>query len=421
MTGRLAIVALAACSGSHRPFPMESPDAMPDTLPSPTADAPPGSVTLSVTEHGLPAAGIAVYFQGADSSIVAAMTTDAHGTANAVLLDGSFVTVIAPGPNNSSRLSTFAAVRAGDALHFELEPGDPAGGAIVDVVVATTAGATGYDVHTPCGRNTLGSSGIGSLVLSCANTADFLVVALDVDGQPMSGLFAEAVPLAAPVMVTGSYASFDTTSFTYTDVPGSITFVRTYRALATPRGRVFDDSTSSPANGQTSNTLAMPPAPGTIAITLSDGQPSGALLDEQVVYDWGAPSPSYTLDFASAMLPGLATPPAYAVATRTITWTESGGATPSDLVRARIDVARASKAWSWSLVAPRAGATATFPQLLDYNPTDADAVTVEELANAHVPGGYNAFRAHGFANFVDAVAGSSGRIVVASYVLPGPL
>jgi len=399
---------------------MESLDAMPDSLPSQTADAPPGSATLTVTDRGLPAAGIAVYFQRADSSIVAAMTTDAHGTAGAVVPDGSFVTAVAPGANAIPRLSTFAAVRAGDALHLELAPGDPAGGAAVDVVVPTT-GAPGYDVHTPCGGGQLGASGTGQLLLTCGSTADFLVVELDVDGNPAGSLFATAVPLAVPVVIAGTYTPFDMTSFVYSDVPPAITFVRTYRAIATPRGRVFDSTTSVTVNGEASSTLAMPQAPGAIAITVSDGQPSSGMLDEQFVYDWGAPDPSYALDFGAAMLPDLDTAPVYTPGTRAVTWTERGGASASDLVRVRIDVARNSNAWAWSLVAPRVGTAATYPQLLDYNPTEADGLTVEELATARVPGGYDAFRANGFASFVDAISGTSGRIVVAQYVLPGPL
>jgi hypothetical protein len=418
MATRLAILALAACS-SHRPFPTQPVDAPPDTLDPQTADAPPGAVTLRVTDHGQPAVGIAVYFQGADSSLVAALATDAHGTAGAVIPDGGFVTAVAPGANATPHLATFAAVRAGDALALELAPGDPAGGATVDVVVPTIA-ATTYDVHTPCGGGTIDASGTGQLVLTCASSADFLVVARDANGDPTSSLFAAAVPLEGPVVLAGTYAAFDPTSFDYTDVPSAVTFVRTYRAIATPRGRVFDDSTSAPANGQASSKLAMPDAPGAIAITVSDGQPSGGLLDEQVVYDWGAASASYTLDYGAAMLAALASAPTYAPATRAVTWTERDG-TAGDLVRVRIDVARGGSAWTWSLVAPRGGTSATYPQLLDFSPTASDAVTVEELANAQVPGGYDAFRAHGFANFIDAVAGPSGRSVVASYVLPGPL
>src|SRR5438067_10053739 len=99
MLGRawLVVVLVSACGGGHAPFPNGSPDALPpDTLPPMTADAMPTSVTIAVTLNGMPVSNVPAYFQAADSTLAGAATTDAQGTAGAILATGGFVTVIEP-------------------------------------------------------------------------------------------------------------------------------------------------------------------------------------------------------------------------------------------------------------------------------------------------------------------------------------
>src|SRR5438105_2298725 len=98
MTARLALALVlfaAACGSAHHTVDANR-DTSTDTLGPATGDAPTGAVTLTVTSSNQPAANVSVYFQNADSSLVLAATTDAHGTVGAMLATGGFVTAIEP-------------------------------------------------------------------------------------------------------------------------------------------------------------------------------------------------------------------------------------------------------------------------------------------------------------------------------------
>ena len=94
-------------------------------------------------------------------------------------------------------------------------------------------------------------------------------------------------------------------------------------------------------------------------------------------------------------------------------------------MRARLNASRDGKAWSWAIVAPHAAPAVAYPKWagpgFDFTVGAGDGPDVAELAIASVPGGYDAVRAHGFADFVALVAGSSGRIAVELYTAPAPL
>src|ERR1700733_7288069 len=71
-------------------------------------------VTVAVTALGLPAPGLQVYFQDADSTLVANVQTGSDGTARAATPAGGFVTVVQPG--SSATLYTYAGVEPDDVL-----------------------------------------------------------------------------------------------------------------------------------------------------------------------------------------------------------------------------------------------------------------------------------------------------------------
>jgi hypothetical protein len=421
----LALAALlAGCSYHHPPFPAGMPDAAPDALAPSTGDASPGAVTIAVTVGGVPAAGVAVYFQNADSALVLAVSTDQRGTANAVLPAGGFVTAIEPPDGTGiTRLATFADVAPSDALRLELAPAQPAASTTFSLTVPTMAGAAGYQIATSCGTAGLGATGTGTIALAgCGGSADIIVTAVDDGGAILGSISATSVTIdGQPRMLSGTYAALSPATFAYSDVPSTVTDVRTYQALATSRGRVFDASTDGAvAGGGVTNALAMPMAPGMFALTVSDGGPTASEHGEQEIYDWGAWTASYTLDVQAAMLPAFDSAPAYDPATHRVTWTERAAPTAPDVVRAQIEVDRDTipqdTTWTWAIVAPRgSGPGVTYPQFppgaFDYNPGAGDIVSVHDLTTLRVPGGYDAIRATAFANPVSYVAGPSGRIV----------
>ena len=136
---------------------------------------------------------------------------------------------------------------------------------------------------------------------------------------------------------------------------------------------------------------------------------------------WDTSATSYSLNLANVQLPAYSAVPSYDAGAHDITWGEQAGTVAPDLVRAAIDAYRdgfpSGHSWRWSIVAPHgAGATVRFPQLpidaFDYNPGPSDTVGVSDLLSAQVPGGYDAFRPHGFNEVTRAISGTSGLIVV---------
>ena len=69
------LIVVAACNGDGKVRHL--PDAAPQPDSPTPIDAAPSPVTLVVTQDGAPMTGIHVYFQAADSSVVADTTTDA--------------------------------------------------------------------------------------------------------------------------------------------------------------------------------------------------------------------------------------------------------------------------------------------------------------------------------------------------------
>jgi hypothetical protein len=131
------------------------------------------------------------------------------------------------------------------------------------------------------------------------------------------------------------------------------------------------------------------------------------------------------IDLSAMQLPRYALPAGFTpfvFADRMVRWPEHpGGTLQPDVVRARIRVYRddipQGRAWTWQVVAARGeGPEIRFPTLptdtFDFNPTEGDVVSLEELTNVHLPGGYDAVRAHGFARFLDFITAGTGRMVV---------
>ena len=423
-------VACAACN-SHPGFPNGAPDAAPDALPT-SGDAGPDGLTVTVTLHGAPAGGAAVYFQNADSSLVAAVATDDRGTASAVLAAGGYVTVVEPDDGTGSgltRLATFAAVGSLDALHLDLAPAGATDATALSVAVPISGGATSYQLDTSCGQILLDGSGVGSgQLIGCRGLADVLVIAL-ADDTPVASLYTAGVAITdQPTVVQGNYQPVALAQFAYTGVPAPSTVVATLQVVETVRGSLFQASTSAMvAAGAATGTLAMPVADGALDLTVSEALPAAGDFGEQRVFEWSASSPSYGLDFASARLPVYSTAPSYDAASRTLVWTETGGSVSPSFVRAQIHAFRDGlpdgTRWSWAIVAPRGAAQSVeFPRFpgtgFDFTPRAGDVIGVDDVVNIGGPFGYDQVRAHGFDDVQSYVTGPSGRIVIETVYTP---
>jgi len=431
MTARSAVIAgvLVACGGDHH-HGIDAPplDAPTDTLVPSSGQPPPEAVAIHVTQRGEPAPNVAVYFQTPDSTVELATTTDPTGIAWALAADGDFVTVIEPAnTTGATAVTTFAGVRRSDRLELALDPVVSNPQVTVTLHVPLQNGALAYQIHNPCGDVVaLDASGSGDVTfLDCgAGLIDLVITPTDSDGASVFGaLFTTGVVVASgsSVTIVGGYTSFDTASFTYT-VPATVGYVNTYQAILTPRGRVFDASAgAAPASGSAATSVKQPHTPGgTTALTVTDAVPIDSETSQQSVFEWSPWSATHALDVAAQRLPEYAGVATFDLASSSVTWSERAGGVAPSLVRAGLNVYRDAipegRRWTWRIAAPRGGTAVALPHIpvngFDFNPTAGDSVTVDDLTNALVPGGYDAVRAHAFDDLVRVISVGTGTMIV---------
>ncbi len=425
----------AGCGGDTTHHLADAPTTMIDG-PAPI-DAAPLPVTLTVTNAGVPSAGIQVWFQESDSTLVSSTTTDATGVATAVVEPGAFVTALNPFPHpapsivpaNLDDLRTFAGVKPGDHLVLD----QPAVGTQITFTMSLPVdpGAVTYLLNTSCGTADLSpSGGSGSLpggnvtLQGCANgAADMLLVTSDANGQPQSFIFDANVPVenAGTVdLTTKTYAAVVDTTFNYTSAPASVTFVDLQQVIAGTRGQLFTSfSNGDITAGAGTVTLALPGTAGEISIEDSAFRPTS--VTQQDVIDWGPYAATYTLDMTSVLLPDFTEAPALDIANHQLTWSEDTGAAPDfSVIEFQID---RTDSWTWEIAAPYSAATLKLPVLpadgAAFNPATGDTSNIFITASAKVPGGYDAVRANLLSDLgiqpVNFVAGASGRAVLARF------
>lgn len=408
-------------------------DAAPDGSPDAPIDANPGAVTLTITRSGSAQAGINVYFQNADNSLVLATTTDANGVATAVMAAGGSVTAIQPflafGRLPPDNINTFLGVKPGDQLHldatfqttFTVNYTGP---------ISQNTNVQSYSVFSPCLDNgasnqvNLGSAGSGQLGLqNCGATTDFLEVAYDGSGAPVEYFRATGVAVSSGGTVDLSAQTFSAVtskSFAYTNVPQAYASPSITESLASTSGRSY--ATSFTGSSTAATTVPLPAFAG--AIDIVDTSMFNGAAGMQRFIDWGPFSASYTLDVGARALPELTSAPAYTAATHQVTFNEAAGGVTPDFARASVDVFRNtdSKSWVWTVVSPHATAI-TLPTLptavYDYNISATDTVNGVDLLIGEVPGGYDAVRGHlaSFSSLLQFITTLSGSMTVEGRVL----
>jgi hypothetical protein len=424
-----AVLLLAACGERDRTVDAAEVLPPPDTLAPGTADAAAGAVTIAVTLGGVAVPGAPVYFQNADSSVVAAVLTDGNGTAGATLAAGGFVTVIEPAIAGAGRtnLSTFAAVEPGDALRLDLQPSTPE--TIHQFTITLTAdtapGIFGHHLVAPCGIHLL-TPGIANPVrlTGCPAVIDFMVVSA---GDGLENIIGSHYHLGQNINGTtldltgAAYDRPSATSFQYSAIPPAVSFVGMNNSLVTPMGTILDRGVgSAPSAGAANLSLTLPPTQNTTSFTSTLIVTAPEDPGEQLIFEWAPSGGGYSLAVDSVLLPAFTDRGGYDQGARRVTWNETGGALQPDVVRVSIggyrDDIPEGRAWQWRLVAPRTGTSVAYPTLpndgFDFNPTAGDTITIRELSTAKLPAGYvRSVREQGFADFKRLVAGASGRLV----------
>lgn len=336
-------------------------------------DADTSHVTLTATKDGAPMVGVNVYFQNADSSLVLATTTDATGTARALIVPGGYVTALdpygAPGPGSPDLVKTFAGVRPGD--HLSLDQNNPPSVKLAITAPADPSGnANAYRFVSTCGGTSLnapgGTAGVatGSAILPCSGVADVMVVTETGAGDPLSYIYRPSVAMTDPVRIAfaAPYAPAVPRTYTIDGHPDAQQSISIRDTVATDRGPLYQQLLFGVGDPAVMSST-MPAFVGATDIVAVRETPSSQVGGRNVIA-WDAFSAAFTLDFAGNLVPDC-TAPTYDAAAHALSWTEASGAQQPDLTLVDLSVIRSAdhRAWTWSIVAPHTGTTLAFPQL----------------------------------------------------------
>jgi hypothetical protein len=385
-------------------------------------DAAVGSVSVAVTLGGAPAAGAHVYFQNADSSLVAggSAVTDASGFATATITAGGFVSVVEPEPPLDTvtyRVDTFSDVQPGVLIHDDVPPNPTTGPGRYSVqfqipkdprptvvqyqlVTSCLDGAELYDFSASAPLDDL------AVDVTCeTDHADVQVTSIDHDGRTLGSITATGVALGSNALANGSGV-----------VPATVVALAgAYEPLVAVTNRVVDTPQDLPADLVTTYVAAGSDAPVFQAFDSRRGSDGTEIVDVpqvangivettlsaggHVVLGW-APSPGFgvTLDVAANTLADEAGAATADPATGAVTWTLAGaGATPdyafADVTATRPGAAGVATRWVWRAIGPTDGAL-QLPRLpadvFDFNLAPGDATQVGCVVAGTYPGGYAA-------------------------------
>ncbi len=392
------------------------------------------SVSVTVTLTGAPQAGVPVYFLNQDSTVVSSTTTDATGTASAMMMAGGSVSVLAPAATvaPSANVYTWEAVRGGDKLKLDLDPPSSATTATITVTIPVDDAAVGYMLYSACADpTTLTTDGNNTVVLTnCGATTDLLVVASDDGGAPVDEIFLPAAAVADTdtVAFAGPYTAIGETTYGYTNVAPDVASVDTTEQLATTAGFLyFGQVTDALATGAATAMQPFPTATGSTDVFVTEFNPGPTAIDALATIEWGPANAAYALDVNTLALPGFATVPAVTATTHKVEWTEDiGGQTP-DFAWVTFEVDRDGAAiahWTWNIMdshPPNDQITIpTLPtDIFDYNPNETDSTVVDDLLTGKVPGGYDAVRPVIFdIQPEQLITGASGSVSIQELVAP---
>jgi len=402
-----------------------------------------GVVTLTITSGTAGVADVKVYFQNADSSVVAVGMTDANGVVFATMEAGGYVTAIDPfaavsvptGIARTSDLRTFGGVKPGDQLKLNVRGQDPT--VNFTLTLPTEPNALFYQLHTPCQildvTDTDGSGGLpgpgGPISLTgCGTTTDFVIVAHDPDGFPITSIHKPNVVLVEGGTIDLTAETFVATqdvTFSYESVPSNIGSLNVASFLASPRGSIAEAFSSALATNNMAMTTPVkrPVVAGSLQITATTF--FGGNFGRPQVIEWGPPTTAYTLSMGNLLTPTILVPdytsvPGFDATTHAITWTTDAIGKLPDFTVANVFFDRTvglAQTWIWEIVAPHTTTSIAFPVLPApddrFNALGTDNTNVNELTTAKVPGGYDAIRANVLAleGPTGLVTGAAGQVV----------
>jgi hypothetical protein len=433
-----AVVACGDDNGANK-LPDAPPGGSDSALPD-TPD-PPGSARLTITRDGAGVEGIDVYFQNADSSLVAKVPTDVNGVAEATVMPGGYVTVVNPFvvalglPQES--VQTFAGVQPGDQLVLSQDGRQAL--TSINILVNQDPSGSQYKMwatcmvllqKSPASMPYYFSQGSGSTerpmaspdLMNCGTKTDVLIESENGSGSGVGWIFKDDVAVSAGVNVdiVDAYTATPTVTLEYTNVPNTVYSIDAQNLLATSDGVLWLEFLNV-GKGGTSVSYERP-APATATQVFFSQLNIGGITSNQLI-DWMPIATAPTLSLANGLLRRITAPPTFDIATATASWPEEATGEAPDLAIAAITAYRTAPglAWTWKLAGPVTGASLQYPTLpadiAQYNLVTDDTAQIYDLTTAKVPGGYNAVRPIVLSKDLgEFYVGASGRAVVQRYL-----
>jgi hypothetical protein len=396
-------------------------------------------VTVTVKNQPGPTPDIEVYFQNADSTLVATAHTDANGTASAVMDPGGFVTLVNPYASlglsavANDALITWGGVKPGDQLVFGSSSTNTIANVTFDLPLDTADGmVASYNVWFSCQNNMISfSTPTGTAVstsmqpaslANCGGAADIMDIALDVDNQPVAFFYVQAQPISDGDTIDYTAKTFTAAGTRNIELDNNASLdngISISDQFLTSRGQVFAGGIGGVGGATVTTTIGEPALPGGALDVLTTGQSVDMTSRNTVV--WEPTNADYTVDYATTLVGDFTTVPSFDTGTHILGWTTSAGAKTSQFGLGELFANRGGTlAWDWTIIGP-SGTQIQFPTLptdiADFTIVATDTVTIEATAIANVPGGYDAYRPHAFLGPPGPV-GASGSAAYNLYVVP---
>jgi hypothetical protein len=424
------LLALVACGDDGNRHIIDAPNG--GDSPDGTGPAP---VTLTVINGPTPTAGVRVYFQGPDSTLISSTTTDTTGTATAVMPDGGFVTALDPrggGTATDTHLYTWAGVKSGDHLQWYLAMPTQIAMTVIVPTDGAHTNATNYNVITSCGSVTIPLGAVASFPPqlqklqvgfdACAS-GDVQVVLTDPQQAqlPVSSFFAGTQTFAdggtLDLRGISAYTAAANRSYTFTNNPTPAANINVQDVYLTTRGTLYHRGFTQPGDVGT-GMMQMPVTfTGALQLVVTDQATS---TTDRGFAEWQAPG-DYTTNFGSHLLPDFAAAPTLD-ATRKYAWAETAGVQTADFAKIQFASARGNNTWLWDAIGPDTGAGVQLPtvptDVFDFNFAAGDPLNNPNVTLFKVPGGYDAARPVLFAiaSPFDLVSGATGIISASQYL-----
>ena len=231
------------------------------------------------------------------------------------------------------------------------------------------------------------------------------------------------------ITLTGTWAPLHSNTVTYQGLDPRIVEIGLEQRIATPRGRLdLSLGTGFPSAGTASvqSVHPMAPAAGVVQVNVSRYFPSSG-FSQSVVATWGPHAAATTIAPTPTLLHAYTAFPDFDIPNRRVQWSEATAGATADFAVALLQITRSAekRAWRWDIVGPRPTPALILPvvptDVIDFNPVETDGVSVDRLDTYQVPGGYDAARAHAFANDLEGLATTPAGQVVREEIFFQPL